>query len=161
MNYIKRILILIAIFFIGKFLLDITFKIRYSRNEIFEINNLKISDSLTITHGKILLGKNIKGKLEAIILPDNLKLNDSSTVEYVYLRFFPEWYNNNIKPYIGNKIEKDTWELHFIGEALHNSNFSNYMHINSYPIVRKDYVPYVLKIKESAEKIRLQINIAK
>lgn len=161
MKNIKRLLILIAIFFIGKFLLDITFKIRYSSNEIFEINNFKISDTLNVTHGKILLGKNIKGKLEAIIIPDNLKLNDSTTVEYVYLRFYPDWYSINIKPFLGSRIEKNGRELYFIGEALHKSNFSNYMHINSYPIVRKDYVPYVLKIKESGDKIRLQFNVTK
>jgi len=84
-----------------------------------------------------------------------LKLNDTSTIEYVYLRFYPEWFERNIKPFITKKDFSYSREIVLIGRALHDSNFRNYMHINDYPIVRKNYVPCVIKIKESGEKIRM------
>lgn len=153
----NKILGIIIVLIIVKFGLDLAFKIKYHQNAINEINNFIINDSLIVPKGKFIVGKNIKGQLEAIILPDSiLKLNDSSTIEYIYLRFYPEWFQNNIKPRLGQKVTSQTEELIKHSKNIHNDNFEDYMHINEYPLIRKDFLPYVIKIKESNKKIRLE-----
>lgn len=153
---LKKVIIILIILIAGKMLIDLLFKIKYNEKEIYEITKFALNDSIKINKGKIVVGRNIKGRLEAFIFPDStLKLNDTSTVEYVYLRFYPEWFEKNVKPFIARKKFVYSSEIVLIGKALHDSNFRNYMHINDYPIVRKNYVPYVFKIKESGVKIRM------
>lgn len=155
---IKRVIIILIVVIGGKLLVDLLFKIKYYESEIYEIKSFTLDDSTVINKGKIIVGKNIKGRLEAFIFPDDvLKLNDTSTLEYVYLRFYPEWFEKNIKPFVEKKKFTYSNEIVLIGKALHDSNFRSYMHINDYPIVRKDYLPYVYKIKETGVKIRKTI----
>jgi len=156
----KKVIIILIILIAGKMLIDLLFKIKYNEKEIYEIKKFALNDSIKINKGKIIVGRNIKGSLEAFIFPDStLKFNDTSTVEYVYLRFYPEWFEKNVKPFIERKKFVYSSEIVLIGKALHDSNFRNYMHFNDYPIVRKDYVPYVFKIKESGVKIRMMFKL--
>lgn len=158
----KKIIIILIVFIAGKFFVDFLFKIKFNEKEIYEIREFALNDSIKVIKGKIIVGKNIKGRLEAIVFPDSiLKINDTTTVGYIYLRFYPKWFDENIKPFVKNKKYPHTRELLLIGKALHDSNFTNYMHFNDYPIVRNDYVPYVLNIKETGEKIRLSFDLKK
>jgi len=150
----KNLIIILVILILGKVLIDRIFKIRYSIKNTFEITNFQVNDSIFIEKGSIVVGKNVKGYLEASIFPNNLKLSDNSTIEYVYFRFNNDWYNKNIIPHLSKLNVKNINELYLYGKALHKTNFSNYMHFNDYPLVREDYFPVVLKVKETGEKIR-------
>ncbi|GEM_PF-6101819 len=161
MNY-KKILIALIIIVLGKLSIDLLFKIKYSYKQIYILKEFKLNDTIKINKGKIVLGKNIKGFLEATIYPEtNSKLNDSSTINYIYLRFNPKWFEEYIKPLIENQVTNDRREYVNLGKAMHATYFSTYMHINDYPIISNEHMLYIVKIKESGTKIRRNINLKK
>lgn len=161
MNY-KRILIILIIIVIGKLSIDFLFKIRYNYKQIYILKEFKLNDTVKINHGKIVLGRNIKGFLEATIYPEpNSKLNDSSTIDYLYLRFNPDWFESNIKPFIESQVTNDRREYVNLGKAMHDTYFSTWMHINDYPIISNEYIHYIIKIKESGIKIQRNILLRK
>jgi hypothetical protein len=156
----RRIVIIFIVLIAGKLLIDFLFKIKFSRQEIYEIKEFVLNDSLKVKCGKLVVGKNIKGRLEAILLPINdLKVNESLAVEYIYLRFPPEWFDKNIKPLVVSKTFGQTRELIYLGEALHKSNFHNYSHINDYPLMHRGYMFYFVKIRETGQKIRKTVEL--
>lgn len=155
----KIILIALLSLFVIKVLLNRTFKIQYSEKECYEISDFKLNESSYIESGKILFGKNIKGKIEAIIYPDKfLKNGIENEVEYVYMRFYPEWYENKIVPLI-TKTDEISKELLSSAKIIHKENFRNYMHINDYPLIKKDFVPIVIKKKDIKEKERFTYDL--
>ena len=161
MNY-KKILITLIIILIIKLSIDILFKIRYSYKQIYVLKEFTLNDSVKVNSGKIVLGKNIKGFLEATIYPETtLKLNDSSTIDYIYLRFSPDWFENSIKPFMGSPVTNDSREYVNLGKAMHDTYFNTWMHINDYPIISNEYILYIVKMKESGIKIRRNINLKK
>jgi hypothetical protein len=158
----KKIIILLIILLAGKILLDLTFKIKYTDSQLYEIKDFAINDSIKIDKGIILVGTNIKGSLEAFIFPNNcLMINQTSTVEYVYLRFYPEWFTKNLSSHIEKRLFTNADELVLIGQALHESNFKRYMHFGNYPIIKNDFIRCDFKIKESGEKMRMEIEVNK
>lgn len=146
----KAIVVLIVL----KVVLDLTFKIQYSKNEYFEISEFQLSDSTYVESGKILFGKNVKGNIEAIIYPDKFIQNGmEDEVEYVYMRFYPEWFKTKLKPRITKIEEKVVEELLSTTRNIHEDNFRSYMHFNNYPIIKKDFVPIVVKKNDMKEKV--------
>ena len=156
----KKILIVLISLFVVKVLLNLTFKIQYSEKEYYEITDFKLSESTHIKSGKILFGRNVKGKIEAIIYPDKFfKDSIEFNIDYVYMRFYPEWYNKNIEPLITKTEKKLTKELLTSTKVIHKENFKNYMHINDYPLIKKDFVPIVIKKKDMKEKERFTYDL--
>lgn len=149
-----RIAKIIVALIVVKVALNLTFKIQYSENEFYEISDFKINESNYVESGKVLFGRNVKGKIEAIIYPDKFIENGvESEVDYVYMRFYPEWFNNKINPRITTLEEKMVEDLLTTTKNIHEENFRSYMHLNDYPIIRKDFVPIVIKKRDVKEKI--------
>ncbi|MDC0584204.1 hypothetical protein OAO55_00560 [Bacteroidales bacterium] len=157
MNPKKLLIVLLAI--IGfKLILNLTFKIQYSPREYYDISGFSLNDSTQIEVGKVLFGKNIKGEIEAIVYPDNFIRNGKNMdIEYVYMRFYPDWFSENLKPYIKKSQDRVTEDLMMDTRYIHDENFRNFMHINEYPLVKKDYLPVVIKWKGNDKKERLII----
>ena len=150
---IRKIILIIIAIVLWKLLIDYAVKISYDKDDIYEIHNFKVNEQLLVDRGKIIVGKNSFGELEASIIPDNeLKYLHGSTVEYIYLRFHADWYNQKIKPFTGSRIYMKADSLLAVGEEIHQVNFKKYMHFGDYPIVKKDYLPYIVMTKETGEE---------
>jgi hypothetical protein len=156
----KKILIVLFSLFVIKVLLNLTFKIQYSEDEFYEISNFRLNESTHIVSGKILFGKNVKGKIEAIIYPDKFLQNGiENEVEYIYMRFYPDWYTKQIEPLLTKTGKKINKELLASTKIIHKENFRNYMHLNDYPLIKKDFVPIVIKKTDIKEKERLSYDL--
>jgi hypothetical protein len=141
-------------------MLDLTFKISYSEKDFYKISELKLSDSILIKTGKIFFGKNVKGKIEAIIFPDTyLVCGKEKEIDYVYIRFYPDWCNEYLIPAISKPEGYLDEDLLSEAKNIHEENFKSYMHLNEYPIVREDYVPIVIKNKDSDQKERISYSL--
>ncbi|WP_282037793.1 hypothetical protein [Saccharicrinis aurantiacus] len=148
----KKTIISIFIFISIIVLLDLTLKIKYHENDFYEISNLKLSDSIMVESGQIFIGKNIQGEIEAVIFPTKyLENGKEESVEYVYMRFYPEWFNLHLSSIISDTGKTISPSLNDV-KNIHEENFRNYMHINRYPVVKTDYVPIVIKKKNCIEK---------
>ncbi len=134
-------------------ILDLTWKIRYSEEEYFQLTNLELNDSIKIKSGQAFIGKNILGEIEAIVFPDQ------EEVEYVYMRFYPEWFNENLNTVISKAKEKPDKDLLSEVKRIHELNFKSYMHINDYPIIKKDFVPFAIKTRNDDHLKRYVYNI--
>lgn len=148
----KKIIIGLLVFISILGILDLTLKIQYTEDGFYEISNLKLSDSILVESGQIFIGKNIQGEIEAVIFPTKyLENGKEENVEYIYMRFYPEWFNLNMNSIISDTGRTVSASLNEV-KIIREENFRNYMHINKYPIVRKDYVPIVIKKKDITEK---------
>ena len=161
MNY-KKILIVLIIIVIGKLSIDLLFKVKYSYKQVYFLTEFKLNDTIKVNRGKIILGKNIKGFIEATIYPETVsKLNDSLSIDYLYLRFNPDWFEANLKPFIKGQVTADRREYVNLGKAMHDTYFRSWMHINDYPIISKKQMLLIVKIKETGIKIRHNIDLKK
>jgi hypothetical protein len=150
----KGIIILVALL-ATKILLDLGFKIRYSNDNIYDISDFNINDSIYVESGSIYFGKNIRGNIEAIIFPSRVSIsNHSADIDYIYFRLFPDWYQTELQPLISKANTESHEMLLSKAKEIHENNFRSYMHFNNYPIVRKDYIPFIIKLKEQEDKVR-------
>lgn len=150
-------ILIIAILLAINILAKIAFKIHYSKAEIYNIQDFMVDSSKIIENGVIVIGKNIKGKLEASIFPDNGIVKNGTSyleVDYIYLRFYPEWFESHIKPALTESSDQDYKVLVQNAKKIHDRHFKNFMHINDFPIIKEDYTPIIIKFKGS-DKIQI------
>jgi hypothetical protein len=126
-------------------LLNLFVKINYSNDEYYLLGEYQVNDSILFQGGKVFIGENYKGKIEAIILPEQVIVgNRKKSVEYVYMRFFPRWFEEHLEPNL-KKIDDPKAKIYAKGlKRIHEGNFQNYMHFGKYPVVKYDYVPMVI-----------------
>jgi hypothetical protein len=142
--------------------LNLTFKIHYYKDDNYMITNLKLNDTIEVQVGQIFLGQNVKGTIEAVIFPEKYIENGLEIeTDYVYMRFPPDWFIENIKPKIRKTRVNQGDNLLSDVRKVHEDNFRSYMHINKYPLIRKDYIPIVIKKKNDPGKERFSYDIKK
>lgn len=157
----KIILGLIALVAIT-LLLNLAFKINYSEKEFYEFSDLKLSNSISVKSGKIFIGKNIQGEIEAVIFPEQyLDKGIKKDIEYIYLRFHPNWFKDNLTNVIIKPTVKPDKDLFKNAKKIHSENFKHFSHINSYPITQKGNLSMIIKMKDSTEKETLVYNVKK
>jgi hypothetical protein len=140
--------------------LNLTFKIHYSKDDNYMITNLKLNDTIEVQVGQIFLGHNVKGTIEAVIFPEKYIENGLEIeTDYVYMRFHPDWFIENIKPKIRKTRDNQGDNLFSDVRKIHEDNFRSYMHINKYPLIRKDFIPIVIKKKNDSGKERFSYDI--
>jgi hypothetical protein len=91
------------------------YKINLFENDIYEIKNFKLNN-ININEGTIALLKTKMGYVGGVIFPKNdtkyrFNKNLNENIDYIYLRFYPDFYQKNIKniitkPSNSNKIIK-------------------------------------------------------
>lgn len=140
--------------------LNLTFKIHYSKDDTYMITNLKLNDTIDVQVGQIFLGHNVKGTIEAVIFPEKYIENGLEIeTDYIYMRFPPDWFIENIKPKINKISDNEVDKLFSEVRKVHEDNFRSYMHINKYPLIREDFIPIVIKKKNNPDKERFSYDI--
>lgn len=146
----SKIFLFIGLFVVGYLLVDRVFKINYNQSNIVEIENIQINEDIHIPSGTIALGKTYKGFIEGVVFPDKpYEFQDKGQVEYWYIRFSPNWYEENIEPQITKQVKwglKTTKELVKQARQVHRENFHYFMHTNDFPIVREDLIAGKIKM---------------
>ncbi len=129
----------------------IAYKVSLKKENIFTIKNFTYKDKIQIDSGKVFLAKTVKGYIEAIIFPDDkyeFLYSDvfKGEIEYLYIRFSPEKYDEVIEKFIVNEEVENKSEILKQAEDIHYLNFSYMMHISEYALIDYEHLSVTVKI---------------
>jgi hypothetical protein len=138
------------------------FKVNYSENDVVLVDSLRINDSTKTGKAYVVLGKNYKGVIEATLFPsEEQRYKESGVVEYYYLRFAPDWYEQNISPQIKTKLdngERLSSDLIKKAKNVHEDNFQYCCHVNDYPIVNEGQLFARVSLVGVADKVTMLLD---
>jgi len=152
----KKHLIILAVLITVKIGADLLFKVHYSIEDVYHVNHLKISQNLTIDKGIMVVGHNVKGKIEASIFPDQTsehKKNPENRMDYIYIRFGPDFFDREIAKHLETIPEEHDVQLFDLAKKNHRTHFRRFAHINNYPVLKKGRAPMYLMKYETGKMI--------
>ena len=149
----KNVIVIFALVFLQVYIYaqESRFKsypIDNSEKNFFTITNFSIKNKsihIQIANGYALLGSTSEGFTEAIIIPEDGKINGmvndltiDDKIDNLYLRFNPKWHTNHLSQFLQNSPLKDSVFEKAIN--IHKEKFKNYFHAGWDAIIPPDTI---------------------
>jgi hypothetical protein len=128
---------------------DRLFKLQHSNDDVFLLKDFTFRDSLHIHNAVVFTGRNVFGCQDAVIFPVS---KGRDTFEYVYVRFSPEWFEENLSKKL-KPASRQNADQYKLAKKICSMHMGDFWHINDFPnIVRDGYVPAVLKSRNGIRR---------
>ena len=114
------------------------YKLHHNEEDVYTIKNFEYKGKINfrIENGYCVLGKTIKGYTEAIIFPSEkteFKADKfKGDILYVYFRFPPDWFENNLKDKIKKFEGKNKENILKRGIKISEENIRFFFHVREY-----------------------------